>query len=461
MGKKKYNLVLLVLLLFLVLFGIISSFENCKIQYDEDDFCYTCEEGYGLNLEGGCKKCTNDEPISFLGICYKEISHCSFYQKYVDKDICARCEEGFELNQDHTKCIKCGEGKITIEDKSICVDEKCIDIDIYDRFCDECQYNYVLTQNKIDCIKCDDNNKVAPFGKCVDEIEKCEVYKDDKNCEKCKDNYYVDGGICKTCPENQISKGKVCFEKVINCETHDEYGVCLKCEYYQKEGYKLNTQENKCYKCEEGTISNGYTCHKKIDNCNWHKYVNDEIKCSVCEKNYGLTLDKLECKYCETGKFYGGLSCIDNSKKIAHCSFYSEDGRCIKCINAYKVVDGQCTKCMRTFDSGGYNCFQRHSFCTEHNDAGECIKCKYGFKLNTEGNCVIEDSENTEKTGNNAGDKNNGNNEKLDDTTLITQKLDNLGLEKETKNTKLNKSMYINITFRFNFFLIFSLIIIL
>lgn len=456
MGNMKYNLVLL---LFLVLFGIINSFENCKLQYADQDFCYTCEEGYGLNLEGGCKKCTNDEPISFLGICFKEISNCSFYYKYIDKDTCSKCEEGFELNQDHTKCIKCGEGKITIEGESICVDEKCIDI--YNGFCDECQVNYALSQNKIDCIKCDEN-KIAPFGKCVDKIENCKVYKDDKNCEKCEDNYYVDGGICKSCPNNQISKGKVCFEKVINCYIYDEYGVCLKCEYYyQNNGYKLNSQENKCYECEEGTISNGNICLKRIDNCYSYSYVNDEIKCSSCNKNYGLTLDNLECKYCETGKFFGGLSCIDDSKTISHCRFYSEDGRCIKCSNAYKLVDGQCSVCMRTFDSRGYNCFQLHSFCSEHNDVGECIKCNSGFKLNTEGNCVIEDLGNTEETGNNAGDQNNDNNEKLDDTTLITQKSDNLGLEKETKNTNLNKSMYINITFRFNFLLIFSLFIIL
>ena len=116
-----------------------------------------CEEGYGLNMEGGCKKCADDKPISFLGICFKEISHCSFYYKYVDKDTCKICEKGFELNKDHTKCIKCGEGKITIKGESICVDEKCIHI--YDGFCDECQVNYALSQNKIDCIKCDENKR--------------------------------------------------------------------------------------------------------------------------------------------------------------------------------------------------------------------------------------------------------------------------------------------------------------
>ena len=42
------------ILLLLELFVIISSIENCKVQYNNQDFCNECEDGYGLNFEGGC-----------------------------------------------------------------------------------------------------------------------------------------------------------------------------------------------------------------------------------------------------------------------------------------------------------------------------------------------------------------------------------------------------------------------
>ena len=166
------------ILLLLGSFVIISSIENCKVQYKNQDFCNECEDGYGLNFEGGCKPCSTDEPISFMGICYKEIANCTFYQKYLDRDFCYTCESGFEFNTYHSKCIKCEKGKIS-DGKSLCVDENCISISIYNRNCDGCKNGYALAQNKIDCIKCDEN-KVAPFGKCIDKIENCKIYKDDK-----------------------------------------------------------------------------------------------------------------------------------------------------------------------------------------------------------------------------------------------------------------------------------------
>lgn len=287
------------------------------------------------------------------------------------------------------------------------MDENCISISTYNRNCDGCKNGYALAQNKIDCIKCDEN-KVAPFGKCIDKIENCKIYKDEKNCEICEENYYISNGNCEICPNDQISKGKICYEKITICLNYDDNGVCIECD---KDGnyYELNAEGNKCTNCETGKVSNRVKCFNEIKNCFNYEFKNDEAKCLSCKGKYGVTLDGSECILCENGQFFDGLNCIDESNKIDSCQFYSEDGKCIKYSKYHEVVDGKCSVCMRTFTSEGNICYRLRAFCKEYNEKGECILCQSGFKLNAEGNCEAEETENS---NNNKDDSNKGENNK-------------------------------------------------
>ena len=405
----------LIVLLFFYFFGIIFLIEHCEVQYSYQDYCDSCEDGYGLDFKGGCRECNiSNNEISFMGICYKEIPNCSFYNKYFDREICRYCEDGFDFNKEQTKCIKCPNGKTSINGS------KCIDINCKktnnDRLCDNCNQGYVLAQNQLDCTKCDNESHIAPFGNCIEKIENCELYKDDNNCKKCKDNYYIDEeGKCKNCPEDKKSKGIICYKEVNDCSKYDSFGKCSECYIFLtvNKSYELNLIENKCIECQKNQISNGTKCFNRIDNCSSYIYEDGKMKCDRCSNGYELSEDKLKCNYCNNYYYQG--SCLDvEPKKIVMCTSYFPDGKCRKCYDAYRNTGNACIACMRTFSSSGLNnsCYQVRSFCSEHNPKGECIKCKEGFKLNNLKNCDVKDENEDEDEGNNY---NNNNLNKTDD----------------------------------------------
>ena len=58
------------------------------------------------------------------------------------------------------------------------------------------------------CIeKCESDSQIKPFDECIEQIENCEVYKQDKTCEKCSDYFELDNNKCVYC-EDKIGDGK-------------------------------------------------------------------------------------------------------------------------------------------------------------------------------------------------------------------------------------------------------------
>ena len=73
----------------LVFFAIIKfhiSIDDC-ITSLEDDYCITCEDGYGLKENGQCSECTSDE-IWYENHCYIPIENCDEYLIYEEGEKC-------------------------------------------------------------------------------------------------------------------------------------------------------------------------------------------------------------------------------------------------------------------------------------------------------------------------------------------------------------------------------------
>lgn len=156
----------------------IYSFGNSEY------YCSKCIEGYYYNTEN--KKCIDSE-----------IEHCI---KAFSKTECDKCEVGYYFDSESKECIH---SKV----------DKCID-PIDEDECFECEHNYEVegTPNKCveveikdcydndgsKCIKCDEGFVLIDNGqcnKCKDKNAlKCSP--DSKYCYECKNDYYLKNGKC-------------------------------------------------------------------------------------------------------------------------------------------------------------------------------------------------------------------------------------------------------------------------
>ena len=109
------------------------------------------------------------------------------------------------------------------------------------------------------------------LSKTFDNCQKCN-YK--KGCTKCEDNYYINNGRCKKCPNHCTS-----------CLGTD---ICTKCEHFFIK-FRESPTDILCILKDD---------RMNIDKCSMYiqDKDNDEFKCVDCEKGYKLNFQTQECE---------------------------------------------------------------------------------------------------------------------------------------------------------------------
>ena len=344
--------------------------ENCFYGDKDLGICISCEEKYYIDFsDGKCK--SNEEENDFK------------YCLVADNGICKQCFYGYFLSEDLfcTSTQYCSESN-----KGICklcslnyhlgLDNKCNNVT-----------HCIYTNSYNECIECEDgyfyekNNKTCKIAE--NKFKNCKYGYDDKHCEKCKNDFYLDKKV-NLCYDNK-EEGK--FYKCIETDLNGEY--CEKCaeEYYlgykdhkcsKIKGCEISENENKCIECDEY-----YCLDIKTGKCNY----NDEIESE--EKKFYFRCNRTNkegtgCEICVEGYELKNGICVDND----HCDEIDENGNCIKCQNEKNDIFclNKLFGCINIFYE---NCLE----CNNYLDFDSCTKCSEGYILNEYDLCVKEEEE--------------------------------------------------------------------
>ena len=360
--------------IYLFIFKLIFSSPICK---EGSNYCSRCNPITKL-----CVKCQydifipdNDGGCGNAQRCILGKNNC--LQCNEEGNLCQVCEEGYFPDRNggcsYTpnceisllgKCLKCNEGFILIGN------------------------NQYLTDPLIICKSLNS-----------DDLKNCEIVNTVKGeCEKCKDNFYLNEGD-KRCIDIEN-----CFEST--------FGICDKCI----KGYYLDKRDNICKKQGEYFSH----CQENIDDktcniCEDSYYFDEEGKCvdtNFCSKSLNST-----CEKCISGYFLveNDKSCTKTEK---NCISGKKDiGVCQKCVDGYYldykdeicksnqedndfkycfIADGECIKCIDKYYLGEDKKCSTTKNCAKSN-IGTCEVCKDNYylgldhKCNAVENCIYTD----------------------------------------------------------------------
>ncbi|BFU20857.1 tyrosine kinase putative [Entamoeba histolytica] len=304
--------------------------ENCQ-SYHTLGHCIECVNGYFLSDK--CLPCS---------------SNCN---KCINNNQCLQCKDGYKLSDGqckeetasdcllyyNNKCVKCEEGKYSIDNincKGNCGENcvQCYKSDNDKSKCTICEDGFVLFNNE--CLNSSDVSNSQYFNSIIGNTG-----------VECKSGYVLVDGSCQSCSSYH----------------HDE--DCNACDL------------NQCLSCKNKLLLNG-VCTVSSDNCN--NITNS--KCFLCKEQY---YKKENCQECGQG-----------------CKVCDETGTCLECINESALLKGGICEDKETIKTQSIteNEFDITSEECEIIHYGSCLRCKDGYyasngickKCNENcGSCVI------------------------------------------------------------------------
>jgi hypothetical protein len=281
--------------------------------------------------------------LLFVNVINESLDHCVNWHWYFE-DYCDYCDDGYKLKEEDGSCSACESGKTGYNNYCFSTIENCEEYELYfeGEICIKCKGGYGLSEDSKKCTKCNDEEISNGYSKCNKKIEHCNEYHSDFSCERCENNYYLKGNKCISCEANQRSYGRVCFDKIENCESY----------YY--DGYPLYDSEDDC------------------------------IQYSTDKPN--LTTGGTQCNTCTSGQYFYNNECID---EIKYCMEYSSKTECSRCKIGYQIKEGKCVPCVNPYlsKSDGKKCYLKHAFCEDHDYEGNCIYCYEGYSINSSKGC--------------------------------------------------------------------------
>ena len=357
----------------------------CNDCDDEQKICKKCELGFFPDNNGGCSY-TDNCKFSYNGNCLK-------------------CKNDFILigNDNNLKICK----SLLSEDL-----QNCKNINITTGFCEECEENYFLNKGDKRCSKTENcsesHNNICTeciSGFYLDKKHKecmkqknqflhCKESKDNKTCEQCDDNYYLN-------EEEICSNTKFCSKS--------ENSNCIECinNYFLTEDKKSCSIEENCYSADQETGICKWCSSKYYLNISDRKCINDEKKEEY--KFCKIVSDK--CQECDIGFSLGEDGKCAKSKNCSE----SEKGNCILCSEGFFLgKDGKCTNKKHCIYSTNYNCnecedeyvWDNYNQKCKRNDTfknckitldGEvCSLCKKHYYLNITDNMCYNNSKKNE-----------------------------------------------------------------
>ena len=315
--------------------------------------CNVCEDNYYFDQEGkcvntnycekkgssvSCSQCITGYFLSSFDYTCTNTENC--YTGINSQGICNKCKYGYYIDFKDGKCRSNQEEN----DYKNCV--------IADGKCIECSLNYYLGEDfkctnilycaesiNGTCIECKENYYLGMDNKCS-KFENC-IYSDDFGCLECKNGFYFD---------KKSRKCKIWDEYFEGCKYGYEDKSCERC----KDDYYLNKTDNLCY---NNSLNNSfYKCAMTDDYGNQCKSCIENYylgyKYHRCSKINGCVLQENDSKCLECNSFNcldvkTGL-CEDNNnkgvKKYYKCKKTNEEGTaCGECLEGLILDnDGFC-----------------------------------------------------------------------------------------------------------------------
>ena len=427
-------------------FGICKKCNNGYYLDKKDNKC-KIQSGIFLNcqetIDGeACDLCNDDYYFTEEGNCLL-VNYCSKGVNYK----CEQCISGYYLTKDKLSCTNeqnCYNGDANNGLCNLCIDNYYIDF--VDRkcksnqennefkyckraenhFCVNCINEYILGKDS-QCTKTN-NCEEADNGLCISCIDKYYLDLDNRctqtehcihstsyyQCEECEDGYFFNY-TSKTCLKTQAR-----FE---NCKSTDYGGnYCNKCKtnFYINQTDHLcysNKEKNDLYKCTQLDLS-GEFC---VSCENEYYYGIKDHKCSLIEgcdrsenENKCLECDEYHCLDLKNGKCEDNTQIESEEKKIFfRCQrtneegdkceiclnglILNEEGLCIETEHCSKEVDGICKKCENNMINtyclnSKFGCVETFYLdcleCDDYLDFSKCTKCKDGYILNENYECI-------------------------------------------------------------------------
>jgi len=374
--KKNIFIITFIIIKFILIHNSCIDNQNyCKKCHPLTNKCIICKtDNFFPNNEGGCTgKCTIGK--NYCNKCDLEEKLCiecqsNFYSDNVGGcSIVPNCESSY-----NGKCNKCKEEFILIGDDNgfkICKDKNSLDfkncktINKKTGLCQECNEGFYLNTGDFKCSSTENCFK-STYGICEScsdgyyfekKMEKCILIEDSfayckqtidgKNCDLCKNNYY-------------LAEDGQCTDTI----------MCSK------------TEKGKCIQCSKGAILlKDNTCSLEENCLNADK---DTALCNSCMKNFYLDNKDKRCKSNrENNEFKHCLIANEGCRKCEDPYNLGDDLKCIKTEFCSESENEICTKCARGYYLGlDHKCTKVQHCIYSGNTDYACDECEDNYYYN-------------------------------------------------------------------------------
>ena len=373
---------------------LIENCDECVIK----DECNKCRSDY-IILDNDKSFCINKKELDEKKIAYtideynykscsKSINNCITCNS---ENYCLSCEEGYGIVNDiHSKCeyLIGIEQKFYYEEsngiyyscnKSLKYCEECIDKE-HCILCSDSD-NYILPYNESQCIDINEKKLFYFFDKELNNYKKCKYGID--NCLKCSsENYCLQCDEFYTLFNNNTEK---CEIKSFYENNNEYISLDFGTNYY-KCGHFINN----CFKCKTELVTNEANCYQ----CNNNYTILDDkaFKCYSIEELNNLIIND------EIYSNNGGINYYSCNVKIKNCNKCTNDKNCLLCDNDFALYEEDNSNCYSKdkFKIGFfsnenktryYSCL---SNCDRCNNKTICEKCSSNYMPNEIGDECLE-----------------------------------------------------------------------
>ena len=373
---------------------------NCK-SFNQDAAkrgelkCDECVNGYYKNFDpkvmmsslcleiNAVINCKKYKPLHVIQYGHLECSECDdgYYlllNNCIERDLIENCKT---YTLDNNKCETCKDGYVLLADGYLCRTpdpytfsyDLCVEYTEFDN-CYRCKPGYYVVDGK--CVEVPNESK----------IENCESYVSLHECDKCIQGYF----------NQKIS----CIKALAtNCLTYDAIDRCKSCEQgygLTDNGIRINCEEIKIPNCKIPDSSSKYPfrcliCEKDfyLDNDRNCEAVDHVIEfceiyeadgiCKQCEKNMALSENQQFC--------FVSPRILGSTDLNCRQSRLLDVPTCVTCAAGFYWQDGDCKSCSNLVP--GLGCL----ICNPY-DETKCLICAPDYYMNTQGDCVIANSDN-------------------------------------------------------------------
>ncbi|ELP92028.1 protein serine/threonine kinase, putative [Entamoeba invadens IP1] len=350
----------------------ITNCKQCGTVSVGNARCSFCYSPYVPNVAGNCILCSDRTFYTYTKELTREVGSCQANTiqncvKQMNSTTCVLCEHPAFLSEGNCVTTKnCLSPSTVVQTSCDCSEQISINSDCV-AVGSGCKYQN-STKGKNYCVQCNNNYRMNTQKECVKSNELTVL--NDVNYQ-CRDGQYLDrNNMCQDCDatssiclqgKEKVEALKCSSRYVLNTERNEcaSDSACASvstdfCERCQEESYELN--EGKCVKCS--TLNCKYCVGNKCLKCVENTLLYEDNRCISKEEVNCVKSNSFGCVQCKD-QFYTfaeknkenkfdyclpiSTTLFSNCKRIRFTTT-PEDGKCIECLESYKLKEGKCAE---------------------------------------------------------------------------------------------------------------------